>query len=770
MPLIDEVRAICARLAPHGWGVLLSKHGLDVTKADLRAELDRKLSAIDRTVPGFEDFAFEGRRGIEPGAPDRSLLYHALVSPNVLQVDGADFGAYPSLRDLEVIENYVFGAKPRSLPDVTAMAGGDPLAIVVFAAEYRPAADSIHRKHAELCFSRAGVARVGNRTPLYDARRRGFVPFDDADPHGFRVLPARYSAWIATQRRGSELSFGPMRFSFRQKHPELFDETVGDEARNFWVPLHKLFDGPECIRGLDLTVRLDAHHVNEKIRRIHLEFLRRGHNGGWASPDIDQPPFRFTEGIAAFAAAHDAGGGLLVPIEHRTLVEAAVYENEPLTFIVPTPKKIESGSGFAPTLEITRASHGFARPSPEYVNARHVPGGTPANLNELRDPAAAVIHAGYRAQHYVDFVGDGWVEAVCPQLTPLLPRRVPAYSMVTAPDFFFSCDQGEVIEWWLERAPQALREFLWQVAPLTLADQRIAPNLKLNNSDFRTDDASLPRADFHAEDDTVTAIVSLPQPAHARRLPPVDSRRNRHTWLPDAAAGRFAPGWDTSFDVTEGVEHLAAYGLGSPFPEDAKLCAALSTFWPAVAPDAGRSFSRVSPTVSPLTDEELGSLGTLPWDGVPGPRVVTVKGKEMAEYASFNHVDYVDLALENRFSLALTGKVSGREYVARVLAMARAYRAVGVETPSGKTGWNVLSFRRVQAGDPDLQDAERKTERHLEGDVFRFEIYERGSAKPSVPDERRRSRVAMGARTLVLVGGTPTVLVKSDGHWSHQDV
>ena len=770
MSLIEEVRAICARLAPQGWGALLDRHGLDITKADLRAELDRELPAIDRTAPGFEDFAFEGRRGIEPGAPDRSLLYHALASPNVLQVDGADFAAYPSLRDLEVIENYVFGAHPRSLRDVSAMAGGDLLAIVVFATEYRPAADSVHRKHAELCFSRAGVARVGNREPLYDPRRRGFVPFDDADPHAFRVLPARYSAWIATQRRGREPSFGPLRFSFRQKHPELFDETVGDEARNFWVPLHKLFDGPECIRGLDVTVRLEAHHVNEKIRRIHLEFLRRGHNGGWASPDIDQPPFRFTEGIAAFATAPEAGEGLLVPIEHRTLVEAAIYANAPLTFIVPTPKQIESGSGFAPTLEITRDSQSRARPSPEYVHARHVPGGTPANLNELRNPAAAVKHAGYRAQHYVDFAGDGWVEAVCPQLTALLPRRVPAYSMITAPDFFFSCDQGEVLEWWMERAPQALREFLWQVPPLTLADQRVAPNLKLNNTDFRAGDASLPRANFRAEDDTVTAIVSLPQAPDAQRLPLVDSRRNRHTWLPDAAAGRFAPGWDTSFDVTDDVEHLAAYGLGSPFPEDAKLCAALSTFWPAVAPDAGRSFSRVSPTVSPLTDEELGSVGALPWDGVQGPRVVTVRGKEKAEYASFDHVDYVDLALENRFSLALTGQVNGREYVARVLAMARAYRAVGVETPSDKTRWNVLSFRRVQAGDADLHEAEGKTQRHLEGDVFRFELYQRGTANPSAPDQRRRSRVAMGARTLVLVGGTPTVLVKSDGQWSHHDV
>ena len=34
--------------------------------------------------------------------------------------------------------------------------------------------------------------------------------------------------------------------------------------------------------------------------------------------------------------------------------------------------------------------------------------------------------------------------------------------------------------------------------------------------------------------------------------------------------------------ITFGPDHLAAYGLGSPFPEDSKLCAALSSFWPAV--------------------------------------------------------------------------------------------------------------------------------------------------------------------------------------------
>src|SRR6185437_10571961 len=106
--------------------------------------------------------------------------------------------------------------------------------------------------------------------------------------------------------------------------------------------------------------------------------------------------------------------------------------------------------------------------------------------------------------------------------------------------------------------------------------------------------------------------------------------------------GVFAPGWDISTDRTRAsgtqVQHLAGYPLGSPFPEDAKLCAALSTFWPAVAPDSTRemepSRGNQTGTVAPLTDEEIGQVGELSWDGVPGPRVVTVNGSDSVEYAS----------------------------------------------------------------------------------------------------------------------------------------
>ena len=81
MALINQVESICQRLGGKGWAALFKQHGLDLTAPDLATELARPLS-IDRTIPGFEDFALEGVRGIEPGVPARSLLFHAFASMN----------------------------------------------------------------------------------------------------------------------------------------------------------------------------------------------------------------------------------------------------------------------------------------------------------------------------------------------------------------------------------------------------------------------------------------------------------------------------------------------------------------------------------------------------------------------------------------------------------------------------------------------------------------------------------------------------------------
>ena len=119
--LKDQVEKACKRLAVHGWRKLLLEHGLDITADNLEQELLRDLPAIKRSVDGFSDFAVEGKRGIEPGKPAQSLLFHAFASPNVLKgVDGKELDAFPTLAEIETIENYVYGIQAPTIQQLFA--------------------------------------------------------------------------------------------------------------------------------------------------------------------------------------------------------------------------------------------------------------------------------------------------------------------------------------------------------------------------------------------------------------------------------------------------------------------------------------------------------------------------------------------------------------------------------------------------------------------------------------------------------------------------
>jgi hypothetical protein len=745
--LIDDVRAVCGRLAPSGWAELLAAHGLDLAAPDLAAELARPLDAVDRSRPGFEDFALEGVRGIEPGQPARSLLYHALASPSVVALPGgAPLDAFPTAAELDAVENYVFGARPPSLEEVLVRAGSADTALVVFATDYRPAGQTAHRRHADLCLSRTGVARVGTAPARWDGRLRGFAPQVDDDVHAFRVLPATYAVYLAVRVAGSEADAVPLRFRAAD------DSGPGDDTRWFWVPLHKLFDGPECLRGRDLTVGLRVGHLNEKLRRVHLAL---GAEASWTAPDIDEPPFRFVEGIAELATDPDLAPGTLVPPPHPRLVEPAQFRGEPLTFRVPPNQPLSSS--------LAIATDGARRPAPEYVHVRHLVDGAGAeeDLNGRPDVAAVVAAGGYRARHYVDFTGDGWVSPAVAELAVEVPRVRPAYSLVTAPDFFPTTDQRELTEWTARQVPSALRAALWRVPPEALADQRLPANLQLDGAGFRPDD------------DTVTAIVAAPVAGGRQQTDLAGAVAERRTHLPDDAAGVFAPGWDVSVDgLPGGPDHLASYGLGSPFPEDAKLCAALSSFWPAVAPDATRTFepSPNWPTVTPLTDEEIGVTGDLPWDGIPGPRLVEAGEERVVEYSAFDHADYVDSSLKGRFTLARTARVADVEYQARTLAMLRTYAALGVDlaAPFGrlvedKARWTVLSFRPVALTDADAAQALQDTGATLHPPLFRIDMITTGAPRPGPAVGRVHVPVSRLVR--VLVDPLTVLLREGDAAW-----
>src|SRR5262249_29186991 len=142
-------------------------------------------------------------RPIEPGAPDLSLLYHAFAAPSVIARDrsGGKLDGFPTLAEIEAVEDYVYGARHSSLNDIRSLVGGSnaALGIVTFALHYRNAADSVGGKHAQLCFSRTGIARLGDREAFYDAEKRYYSGLKADEPYAFRVVPRRFAAFLAVR-------------------------------------------------------------------------------------------------------------------------------------------------------------------------------------------------------------------------------------------------------------------------------------------------------------------------------------------------------------------------------------------------------------------------------------------------------------------------------------------------------------------------------------------------------------------------------------------
>lgn len=323
MALIDEVKAVCDRLASLGWrDVLLNVTAgqLDIlkpTSAALKAELTKTLTSIDRTITGFTDFALSGNRAITAGSPANSLLYHAVASPNVT----AGLSGFPTLKEIETVENYVFGVQPPTLGNLKTRAGltgSQRLSVVLFAYEYRPARDTCTRRQADMVFSRTGVSRVGTRLARYDAKNRGFQAQVDDDPFAFRVCPARFAAFLAVQKKGSDIT--------------VMRPRPGDNTRDFWVPIHKLFNGTECLASLDLQVELSAFHYNDKIRRTRAITLRLTRVPATA-------PFQFSTGIAELSTDVSLGSGILMPVPHPRLVEPATVNGRLLPTGFPRDRK-----------------------------------------------------------------------------------------------------------------------------------------------------------------------------------------------------------------------------------------------------------------------------------------------------------------------------------------------------------------------------------------------------------------------------------------------
>lgn len=796
--LRNQVVAACRRLAPLGWqDLLLEASGgeFDIGSPDLAERLTKALSKIDRDHPGFGDYSVSGVRPIEPGSPDRSFLYHAFASP-LVRADraGNQLKGFPTLAEIEAVENYVYGSAAPSLEELRAAASGRRLGIVVFALQYLPANRSVHGTHAELCFSRAGIGRVGNAEPLYDGLNRYFVTNVEDDPFKFRVVPRRYAAYLAVKVEGTTGNFGPQ------------DALPDDGSRSYWVPLHKLFSGRECLRGLDLQVDMKSGLRNDLIAKFHKWLQRSGFESEWRGEHLENYPFVVKdERIGGLSKRPDYGAGILEPAQNP-LVRPAEYEGKPLTFHVD-PRHVSDVSNIQSTswmvldaapsqmpLYMEDSAQDYDRPAPQYVNFRHRVNadGSIDNLSDREDLLEIIGKGDYEALHFVDGAGDGWVEASCPQIDEHVDDHIPAYAMVGLPDFYPQINQRDLMQWWRTKVPEAIRSGLFAVPPLALSQTRIAANIDLPIG-------------FSIEDDTVPAIVSHFKTGIGPQQMANGAGFHNKVGLPDGSPGLFDPGWDSSQgyfykgpDIPP-QNFLAGYGLGSPWIEDAKLCAALGAYWPGVAPDSTRVFSPDKalsgisypwPSVAPMTDEEIGLVPTrdgkiLPWDGVRGPQLVQSGLFRYAVYQDMDHVDYI--TMPNTMTAALTSKVSMKEYTDRILAMAAVYWALGIRDQdfaaddirsapakiiAEKSKWAVLSFTKDASTAPDFADAEKATSSGLDPkETYRFHIYRAGNEEHTRNEQTPAGTVKFATRVevleeaIVFVSGNKVVLQRNGGPW-----
>lgn len=733
MSLIDDVKTLCDRLAPLGWRDLLlkvSNQRLDIaqpTSAKLKAALARSLPMIDRRQPGFEDFDPLGTRGVAGGRPAQSLLFHALASPQVhpgpLGAANQPAQAYPTLAELDTLENYIYSL----VANRKDTAG---LVVAVFAYQYREGSRTPHLRHADMAFARTGISRVGTAPARYAPERRSFWVAPE-NGQGLAVLPARYGVFLA--RRAKPGAAG----SVQGGHSGALDV-------DFLFPVHKLFNGTECLKGQTLQINFQEFHRNEKLRKIHQLALA---DGGLATPsgfDIDQSPYVRDSGNGANLVSLQAAGStvLVIPTPRPRLIRTASQKNrfsqqqQLVHFVVPPKRTVGNRSTRFAESSLEIPSRGPDRLAPEYVNIRHQvdPLGpvsqVPRDLNTLPTPdfLRQLDAGGYAAAHFVDDSCDGCVEALVTGMTPANVDNMPAFSLVTAPDFFPLADQLEVES----------DTSIGNVRPL--AKGRLPANPTLP----RPSNPSLKA--FDRRDTTLTAVVGAV--ANGPQVAVLGTANVAISHLPDAASDVFAPGWDTSRSRDAIGAFLTSSGLGSPFPEDAKLCAALASFWPAVAPDNGRTFGNEGGFGNqlPLLDEELGlhplhervtsgELEAFPgWDGEFGPFFETVNGVVHVNHVAIERSDYVSQTLAGRLTVALTAEVQSEDLLARHRAL-QACQALLQRSPGASNACLVV-LRKVT----DWRESGAGLAA-LAGGGFLFEFAELQSARVPTAELSRVRRV-----------------------------
>lgn len=743
MALKDDIFNLCTKLSQHGWRELMlsvTNNQVDIQQVSadsLVAELLKSVAEnVNRTIRGFEDYRLDGNRSIEPGNFSKSLLYHALASPKVV---GPSLSYYPTFDELDLVENFIYSTGIQS--SATSLAHfksiyGNKLVVGVFAFQYRSWEGSTHRVHADMNYSRTGVSRVGTNKAIYDAKRRSFwVGDNDGD---ISVLPCRYGAFLAIKDTGSNIN---NEFS-------IMDPRRGDGELEYIVPIHKLFDGDESLTDFPgLKLDFETYHRNEKLKRVHQNNLPNtipinGYN-------LNDFPFVIDDNTQKgfLYSSSRMNGSLFITPTSGKIVEPATQNSRYVAFKVPA---IDDNNRFNSSYQIAAKYNNDGtseRKSSEYVNIRQTvtdltvknPESDIIDINDrqLNVFNQMLVEGDYNAVDFIDRTGDGFVK-----LNPFGDlNSVAAYSLITAIDFFPLVNQREIFRW--DALDRDLENHFAQGGTRPLSMGRIKANI---HHQVFVDDSSI----------THTSVVSSNHSIR-RNTNLVEENDSSISYLPDGASSVYAPGWDISMDIENGTPFNAAYGLGSPFPEDAKLCAALNSFWPAAAPDASRTFfqsttlsfdfqfQRKKNTAIPLTDSELGIHPTMAaklgipskrgWDGEYGPFLETVDGVEVVNYCDVSRSDYTRNAWDGHMHMDLLRKITTSNLIKRMEALRKILDILPptTDTVVRNNLW-LVSFEEIV----DWDSVNDKLDVQLSGKGYRFTFIKSKGDPTVAPNDIKR--------------------------------
>ncbi|KVD30714.1 hypothetical protein [Burkholderia ubonensis] len=724
--LVDEVHVLLLGLSAP-WREAFKRHGLDLSDSTAPGETANRLRQplpIDWDDPRIHDLCPSTERAIEPGDPARSLIYHMLALSECPSPDGG-----VRLEAIDLLENYIDSLAPLP-PD------WQTLDVAVLAYQYRPARRTGHQQHADLVFSRLGIARNGDVDARYDEQTRSFVPHAQDGIEHVRVMPARYGAFLVRR------VVGPDTLALIE------GKQAGDDQRTFIEPVRKLFPD-ECLPGRRLTLKYGHRHVGEKLKRaVEAPWGVRPSPPG----DPDGAPYAVcSQDLGdATSAGPDApavmlkrsGAAVLLMPAARPLIEPVTPANFGVRgFGVPARWRLaplanrrfttmriitslwklvlaavdEVRQQYFPHFAPGWLRFPEPRNAPEFINIRHKAheNGTYTDMRahpvDRQDFLAEVGKGGYRAQLFLDHCTEGVVTIQIAELAEHAVR--PAYSVVAAPDFYPYADQAELQRWFTDRQIDPKSQFR-SGSPISLSAERLAANPG-HIDPFRKTQA------FSPNDGTVAVAFSLAARATRRRDTEVHPPRMT-SFLSDASSGVFAPGWDVTYAGNRRRTFLATFGLGSPFAEDIKLCAASNSFWPAVSPDASRTFNRAdAPTAIPMLDHELGLHPCHPlvargdesntrrgWDGEYGP-YLTPDGR--VDYADIERSDYVANALHGEMLYGAFEHVDSAELIRRISALRHAVAACdNGQTPSHTKLWLVSARALREAGGADAPDDARR--------------------------------------------------------------